>query len=85
MSAVNPTEAVVSRGRRPFDKKRIVQLAVSLTVVVAIFWFVLPQIADLSEVWTAMRDMTGLELAVLGVVAAWNLATYWIVKAAPAR
>lgn len=82
MHAVTPTDAATPRGRRPLDRKRMVRLAVSIAVVVLIFWFVLPQIADLSEVWSAIRAMTGLELAVLGLVAAWNLVTYWIVNVA---
>jgi uncharacterized membrane protein YbhN (UPF0104 family) len=51
----------------------------SLVVVVGIFWFVLPRVADLSEVWDAIGDMTSLELLTLGLAAAWNLMTYWIV------
>jgi uncharacterized protein (TIRG00374 family) len=55
---------------------------VSLAIVVAIFVGVLPQVADFSRVWAAVRSMTTLELASLGVVAAWNLTTYWFVQMA---
>jgi putative heme transporter len=57
----------------------------SAALIVAIFWFVLPQVADLSDVWRQVRAMTPLELATLGLAAAWNLVTYWIllVQATP--
>jgi uncharacterized protein (TIRG00374 family) len=67
------------RPGRPFDRKRALQLGVSLALVVAIFWFVLPQLADFSKVWGEIRAMTGLELVGLALIAAWNLVTYWIV------
>ena len=54
-------------------------------VVVALFWFVLPQVADLSDVWGQITAMTSLEVATLLAAAAWNLVTYWIllVQATP--
>jgi uncharacterized protein (TIRG00374 family) len=60
----------------------VVRIGVSLVLVVVTFWFVLPQIADFSQVWGEIRAMTGLELAILALVAAWNLVTYWIVTVA---
>jgi uncharacterized membrane protein YbhN (UPF0104 family) len=48
-------------------------------VVVAVFWFVLPEVADASDVWAHVTDMTPVELATLALVALWNLVTYWIV------
>jgi len=53
----------------------IVQAAVSLVLVVAIFYFLLRGI-DLAQVWAEIRAMTWIEEAVLAVIAAWNLATY---------
>ena len=41
------------------------QAALSIGLGVAVFVFVLPQIADLSEVWKQIQDMTGLEIVVL--------------------
>ena len=58
---------------------RALRLAASAAVVIAVFSFVLPQVADLDEVWRHIRAMTGLELATLGAAALWNLVTYWIV------
>lgn len=64
---------------------RALRLGGSAVLVVAIFWFVLPQVADLSDVWRQVREMTGLEVATLLLAAAWNLVTYWIllVQATP--
>jgi putative heme transporter len=47
--------------------------------VIAIFWYVLRQFTDVSEVWTAIQSLTGLEIAALAVATLWNLITYWIV------
>ncbi len=59
--------------------KKAARLSISVVLVVAIFWFVLPQVADFSKVWAEIRAMTALELGILAVVAAWNLVTYWMV------
>ncbi len=59
--------------------KKILQAAISLILLVAIFWFVFRQFADISEVWAAMQTLTWREIAVLVVVTAVNLFTYWIV------
>jgi putative heme transporter len=69
----------IARGgwRDPRVRKTL-QIVVSLVLVVGIFWFVLRQFADLSEVWAAMQTLTWREVAWLVVAAAWNLATYWI-------
>ena len=58
---------------------RALRLVAAAAVVVAVFWFVLPQLADLSDVWRHVTAMTRLELATLAAAALWNLATYWIV------
>jgi putative heme transporter len=54
----------------------------SLLVVVGVFWFFLPQFADLGEVWTSVRGMSGVELTTLAAVAVLNLASYgWVMMA----
>lgn len=60
-------------------RKRAIGTAISVIVVVAIFSFVLPRIADLSAVWRHIRDMTGLEVIGLALVGAANLVTSWLV------
>lgn len=70
--------SIQAKSRSPVRSRRsqIIQSVISLIVVVAIFWFVLPQIADFGEVWRTVKAMTGLEMGVLAVFAAFNLWTY---------
>ncbi len=64
---------------RPRSRTRVlIQVVVSLVLVAAIFYFLLKGI-DLAQVWTAITDMTWLELATLGLLAVWNLCTYALV------
>ena len=62
--------------------KRLVQGAISLALVAAIFVFAFPQFADYGDVWTEITSMTGIEVVTLLVVALWNLVTYWFVLTA---
>jgi hypothetical protein len=41
------------------------KIAISLGLVIAIFWYLLRQFADPSEVWAAIKSLTGPEIAVL--------------------
>jgi uncharacterized membrane protein YbhN (UPF0104 family) len=51
----------------------------SLALVAGVFVWFLPQFTSLAEVWTSVQDMTWVELTVLVLAAAWNLATYQFV------
>lgn len=62
--------------------RRLVGAALSLALVAGVFVWFLPQFTSLSAVWTSVRDMTWLELTVLVLAAAWNLATYQFVMVA---
>ena len=62
--------------------RRWVRLGVSLGLVVAIFFFALPKIADFSEVWSAVSAMTWIEFVTLAAVSVWNIVTYWFVMMA---
>src|SRR5215213_54507 len=53
----------------------VVQGVLSLVLVVAIFYFLRKKF-DPAQMWTAISAMTWLELAILGLLAAWNLCTY---------
>src|SRR5207247_1615140 len=53
----------------------VVQGVLSLVLVVAIFYYLLTKI-DLAQTWAAITAMTWLELAILGLLAVWNLCTY---------
>jgi uncharacterized membrane protein YbhN (UPF0104 family) len=57
--------------------RRIVQIVLSVAVVVGIFAFAIPKIADYGSVWRAITAMTWLELATLVLATLFNLVTYW--------
>jgi putative heme transporter len=63
------------RGRN--RTRRIIQITLSLIVVVAIFAFAIPKVADYGSVWRAITAMTWLELATLVLAMLFNLVTYW--------
>ena len=71
-------EDLPARPRRS-RTRQIIQSVISAVLVVFIFGYVLPKVADFSEVWRAIRDMTPGEDVTLIVAAAWNLMTYWFV------
>ncbi|MDP9020635.1 MAG: YbhN family protein [Actinomycetota bacterium] len=60
--------------------RRSLRGLVSLVVVVGVFVGVLPRVADLSEVWDAVRAMTATEVVSLVVLTMWNLVSYWLVQ-----
>jgi uncharacterized protein (TIRG00374 family) len=77
--AAAPADPVEEKRRRLDPRvRKVLQALLSLVIVVGIFWFVLGQFADISEVWDAMRTLTWREVVVLVAAAAWNLVTYWI-------
>jgi putative heme transporter len=69
-------EVAVPRRRRWWGS-RWLHGAFSLAVVALIFGFLFPQLADYGEVWKTIQAMTWLESAALGLVASWNLVSYW--------
>ena len=62
--------------------RQVVGGVLSIALVVGVFVWFLPQFTSLAAVWTSVKDMTWLELTVLGLAAAWNLATYQFVMVA---
>jgi uncharacterized protein (TIRG00374 family) len=66
-------EAPVSHQRS--RTRLVVQGVLSLVLVVAIFYYLVTKI-DLVQAWAAITAMTWLELAILGLLAVWNLCTY---------
>jgi uncharacterized protein (TIRG00374 family) len=56
---------------------RIVQIAFSVVLVVGIFWYAIPKLADYSSVWDVITAMTWLEIATLVAATIFNLFTYW--------
>jgi hypothetical protein len=71
---VTVEQAPAAGGRRSPDPPGV-QGVLSLVLVVAIFYY-LPTKIDLAQMWAAITDMTGLELATLSLLAIWNLCTY---------
>lgn len=68
--------------RRRSATKRMVQVLVSVALVVAIFVYAIPRIADYHDVWRTMADLTPLELWSLVGLMAFNLVTYWLANMA---
>lgn len=80
MSVSGPiAEHAPKRPTRQIPVRRVLSALLSVAIVVGIFYFFLPQFADISSVWSAIADMTPLEVGTLAVAAVWNLATYGFV------
>lgn len=64
---------------RPGGKRiwRILQLLVSLAIVLGIFAFAIPKIADYHAVWRAVAGMTWFEITTLVGAMLLHLITYW--------
>lgn len=60
----------------------LIQVVIAAAVVVAIYAFALPKIAQFGDVWDHIRVMTWLEASTLLALGVWNLATYWILEIA---
>ncbi len=56
---------------------KVVQYVAFPAIAIGVFVGVLPQIADLGHVWDIVAGMSAGEVAVLVVLALWNLVTYW--------
>ena len=80
-----PADHADDAGRAPHEpglsrrwwRGRLFQVTLSLLVVVLIFGFLFPKLANYGEVWKTVKDMTWLEVATLALFALWNLASYW--------
>lgn len=73
----SPTTAGRSKRTR-----RIVGALISLVIVVAIFVYAIPQIADYSAVWATISGLTPVELLSLVGATVFNLVTYWLLNMA---
>jgi putative heme transporter len=56
---------------------RIAQIAFSVVLVVGIFWYAIPKLADYSSVWGVITEMTWLEIGTLIAATVFNLFSYW--------
>lgn len=57
----------------------MIRALLALAVVVAVFGFALPKIANFRDVWSTITAMTWIELGTLALFAIWNTVTYWFV------
>jgi uncharacterized membrane protein YbhN (UPF0104 family) len=71
------TEKPTGKAARKKRIWRIVQIAFSVVLVVAIFVYAIPKLADYSAVWTTITAMTWLEITTLVAATIFNLFTYW--------
>ena len=60
--------------------RTVLPAVIALVLVVAIFWFFLPQFASISSIWSEISAMTWLEIGTLALAALWNLVTYLLVN-----
>jgi uncharacterized membrane protein YbhN (UPF0104 family) len=77
---VQPAQAADPDAGRPVRRRflwRVLQVLFSLIIVVGIFVYAIPKIADYRSVWHALTAMTWLELATLVGAMVFNLFTYW--------
>jgi putative heme transporter len=76
-----PPEADEPKKKRSLTRT-IIEGAISAAIVIGIFVFAIPKVADYSAVWKAFQSMTGLELIVLTGAMILNLFTYWMANMA---
>src|SRR5687767_6814161 len=60
----------------------LLKAALAVAVIVAVYAFALPRIAEFGDVWSWIRQMTWLEATTLILLGVWNIATYWILEVA---
>lgn len=65
--------------RRQHHKQTIhtLQAVISAAVVVGVFAFAVPKVASYGSAWAVVQQLTWTEVALLLIVAAFNLVTYW--------
>src|SRR4051794_14617147 len=75
-----PAAAAAPAGapRRPLWR-RLLPPVLSLVLIGAVFFWFLPQFTSIAAVWTVVRDMSTMQVAILLLAAIWNLATYQFV------
>jgi uncharacterized protein (TIRG00374 family) len=59
--------------------RRLIGPVFSVVLVIAVFFWFLPQFTDLADVWASVQAMTTVQIAILVLAALWNLATYQFV------
>jgi uncharacterized protein (TIRG00374 family) len=68
-----PASAAPPPGRRRSPARRWLGAAVTVVLLVAVFGFLFPKLADYGEAWDSLNDLDGAGWVALVVVAIWNL------------
>src|SRR3954466_13363562 len=77
MTTIQPPTTVAPQ-RKP-AWRRFLPPVLSLVLIAAVFFWFLPQFTSIAAVWTVVRDMSTMQVAILLLAAIWNLATYQFV------
>lgn len=78
MVAVATTET----GSQTPHRRQVWSAVISVLVVAVVFGLGLPRFASYEQAWHRLRHVTRLEMAAMGVAAAWNLVSYWLLQMA---
>src|SRR3954470_805478 len=78
MATVEPVPIPVLKSRKPLWRRLLGPLFALVLLAAVYVWF-LPQFTSLSAVWASVQAMSSVQIAVLLLAAAWNLATYQFV------
>ncbi len=62
--------------------KRALRIGIPITLVLLVFFFALPKIADFSQVWSEVAEMGWGELTKLFLATLGSIGTYWLVMVA---
>jgi putative heme transporter len=68
----------VPKSHRKKRTVRIIEIAGSLVVIVGVFAYFIPSIADYADVWATIKALTRIELLSLISVTLLNIVTYWL-------
>ena len=79
-TAGTPAPAQAGRSGWRTVARRVLPPLFSVAIVVAVFWYFLPQFTSISAVWVSIRSMTWLQILTLVLLALWNQVTYFIVN-----
>jgi uncharacterized protein (TIRG00374 family) len=76
---VNGTTGLRPRAERSHRKRvfRIAQFFVSLSLIVVVFAYAIPKIADYSKVWASLSGLSLGQILLLVALTAFNIFTYW--------
>lgn len=77
-----PTEDTSRPEGRRSKARLLIKVTLAVAVIVIVYAFALPRIAEFGDVWSWIGQMTWLEVSTLVLLGFWNIATYWILEVA---